>query len=139
LIILDTSALFAALVPDQAQHDAARNVLRHEPPPRVLSPFVLAELSYLLATRGGLETELALLGEVAREAYELALLGSADVAVAAGVLDRYRDLGIGLTDASLVVLADRFRTNRIFTLDQRHFRALQPLAGGHFELLPADA
>jgi predicted nucleic acid-binding protein len=49
------------------------------------------------------------------------------------------DLGIGLTDASLVVLADRYRTNRILTLNERPFRALEPLGGGSFELLPADA
>jgi uncharacterized protein len=138
LIVLDTSALFAALVPDQAQHDAARGVLLEEPHPRLLSPFVLAELAYLLATRGGPDRELAWLEEVAREAYELAAFGAADVALAAGTVQRYRHLGIGLTDASVAVLADRFRTNRIFTLDERHFRAMQPLAGGHFELLPAD-
>ena len=139
MIVLDTSALFAALVPDQPEHAAAARVLLSEPHPRVLSPFVLAELSYLLSTRGGHGRELALLAEVGQEAYELAPLGSEDVATCAGVIERYRDLGVGLTDASVVVLAHRARSNRIFTLDERHFRAMQPLGGGSFELLPADA
>ena len=58
MIVLDTSALFAALVPDQPEHAAAARVLLSEPHPRVLSPFVLAELSYLLSTRGGHGREL---------------------------------------------------------------------------------
>jgi hypothetical protein len=31
------------------------------------------------------------------------------------------------------------RTTRLRTLDERHFRAMQPLWGASFELLPADA
>jgi predicted nucleic acid-binding protein len=44
----------------------------------------------------------------------------------------------GLTDASLVALSRRVRTNRIATLDQ-HFRAMTTPAGEGFVLLPADA
>ena len=139
MIVLDTSALFAALVPDQTEHDATRRVLEAEPHPRLLSPFVLAELAYLLARRGGSDRELALLEEIGRETYELVPFRAADVAASARVIARYRDLGIGLTDASLVVVAARFATTRIFTLDERHFRAIAPLDGGTFELLPADA
>jgi predicted nucleic acid-binding protein len=47
---------------------------------------------------------------------------------------------IGLTDASLLVLAARFETIRLATLDERHFRAVPPLTGeAAFTLLPADA
>jgi uncharacterized protein len=46
----------------------------------------------------------------------------------------------GIADASNVVLADRYRTTAILTLDQRHFRRLLPLWGaGHFTVLPDDA
>jgi predicted nucleic acid-binding protein len=70
---------------------------------------------------------------------ELASFDREDVASARALIARYADLGIGLADASIVVLADRYATNRILTLDERRFRALRPLAGGHFTLLPADA
>jgi predicted nucleic acid-binding protein len=58
---------------------------------------------------------------------------------ASEVAERYAEIGLGLVDASLVVLAARLETNRIATFDERHFRAVEPLAGGRFELLPADA
>jgi predicted nucleic acid-binding protein len=71
--------------------------------------------------------------------YELAGFGVNDVATAVDVVQRYHDLEIGLTDASIVVLAARYGTDRVFTLDERHFRPLRTLAGRPFRLLPADA
>ena len=39
-----------------------------------------------------------------------------------------------------MALAARFETNRVATFDERHFRAVEPLAGaGAFTLLPVDA
>jgi hypothetical protein len=105
----------------------------------VLSPFVLAEVDYLLATRGGIARELALLAEVGRGAYELAAFEGGDVSAAAEVVERYRDLEVGLADASTVVLAGRYATNRVLTLDERHFRALRTPGGDPFVVLPADA
>ena len=139
MIVLDTSGLFAALNPDQAGHERVRAALGGERPPLVLSPFVLAELDYLVASRGDVDSELALLGEVAAGAYTLARFDAADVGLAAEVIELHRDLGIGLADASLVVLAARYGTTRILTLDERRFRAVRPLQGGHFTVLPADA
>jgi predicted nucleic acid-binding protein len=55
------------------------------------------------------------------------------------VLEQYSDLGLGLADASLVVLADRHDVLEILTLDERHFRALRGPHGRPFRLLPADA
>jgi predicted nucleic acid-binding protein len=52
---------------------------------------------------------------------------------------RYRDLELGLADASLAVLAARHRTDRIATFDERAFRAMTPLRGGAFTILPADS
>jgi predicted nucleic acid-binding protein len=58
--------------------------------------------------------------------------------IARDLVARCRDLELGLADASLVVLANRWQTRRILTLDQRAFRAVSPLQGGAFEILPAD-
>ncbi|MBI4214305.1 MAG: hypothetical protein HY534_08355 [Chloroflexi bacterium] len=43
-----------------------------------------------------------------------------------------------LLDSSGDQLAARFRTNRIMTGDERHFRVLPPVSGGSFVLLPQD-
>ena len=36
-----------------------------------------------------------------------------------------------------MVLAERYRTRTIVTLDRRHFDVLRPITGGRFTLLPA--
>ncbi len=103
-----------------------------------MSPFVLAEADYLVTRRVGPTAALELLRDVADGAYELAAFGAADVEAAVGVLERYDDLGVGLADASLVVLADRYDTGRVLTFDERHFRALRWRSRRHFRLAPAD-
>jgi predicted nucleic acid-binding protein len=55
------------------------------------------------------------------------------------VIEKYADIEIGLTDASIVVLADRYECDTILTLDERHFRVVLQLKGRPFRLLPADA
>jgi len=138
VIVVDTSGVFAALDRSQPGHDGARAVLEGDEP-LVLSPFVLAELDYLLGTRVSPEASVELLRDVEAGAYELASFTAEETGRAATVIDRYADLELGLADASLVVLADRYETDRLLTLDQRHFRALATLSGDTFTLLPADA
>jgi predicted nucleic acid-binding protein len=139
VIVLDTSGLLAALDASQAGHAAAASCLKTAGAPRILSPFVLAELDYLLTTRVSPSTARALLAEVAGGGYQLEPFLDADVGVALEVLERYAGFDLGLADASLVVLADRHGSHDILTLDQRHFRALSALDGQPFRLLPTDA
>jgi uncharacterized protein len=93
----------------------------------------------LLLERYGTKTELEFLAEVVAGTFELAPFGRADLARAVTVLQKYRDMRIGLTDASLVALAERYGSTRILTLNERHFRAIRPLHADAFTLLPADA
>lgn len=139
MLILDTSGLLAALDDDQRSHAAARQVVADYDGLLLLSPFVLAELDYLLSTRVGWNAEVALLGEVGRGTYRLEAFSEDDVAEALGVIERYADLGLGLTDASNVVLANRYDTLDMLTLDERHFRVLRGPRDRPFRLLPADA
>jgi uncharacterized protein len=138
VILLDTSGLLAALDASQRRHAQAARALCDARRPLVLSPFVLAELDYLLATRVGPQAALALLAEVARGAYRLAPFDAADIAAAHDVIERYGDLDVGLADASLVVLAHRHETCDVLTLDERHFRTLRGPADKPFRILPAD-
>jgi uncharacterized protein len=140
VILLDTSGLLAALSPDEARHAECARALADSEPPQIMSPFVLAEMDYLLQKLAGLEGELPFLEEVGKGVYDLALFTNKDVAAAHKLVERYRSLGIGLADASIVVLAERYATYDILTLDERHFRAIRPLSGRtSFRLLPADA
>lgn len=139
MIIVDTSGLLSAIDASQHLHREAAAALRAAQPPWVLSPFVLAELGYLLATRVGVEAERALLSEVGRGVYQMESFTPDDVEAAERVIGRHRNLGIGLVDASLVVLASRYGVRDLLTLDERHFRAMRGPGGRSFRILPADA
>jgi uncharacterized protein len=137
VIVADTSALLALFNRREPAHEAVRAAVAAEVEPMVVSPYVVAELDYLVGTRLGIDAELAVLAELAGGAYHLASMAAEQLERARSVVDRYRDLRIGIADASLVVLADQYDTGALLTLDRRHFDAIRPLAGGHFRLLPA--
>jgi uncharacterized protein len=137
VILLDTSGLLAALDASQSHHAEAAASLAAAHPPLLLSPFVLAELDYLIASRVGLLARGFLLEEVQRGAYLLETMTGADVARAHALIKRYADLEISLADASIVGLAERRQVREVLTLDERHFRVLT-VEGEPFRLLPAD-
>jgi predicted nucleic acid-binding protein len=68
----------------------------------------------------------------------VAALDRQDYATIVGLEARYADLDLGLADCALVVLADRYRTDRILSFDERHYRAVTSLRGDPFTVLPAD-
>ena len=78
MILVDTSGLLSALDESQHYHRECATVFNEAAPPLLLSPFVLAELDYLLMRHLGTPAQAALLGEVARGAYQLETFGAAD-------------------------------------------------------------
>ena len=135
-VIVDTSVLLAYFNRLEPDHVAAVSAIDATIEPLVVSPFVIAELDYLAATRLGVEAEIALLTELAGGAWELPAFGADDLAMARDVIERYADQAIGVADASIVVLAARFGTRTVATLDRRHFEVLRPLGGGRFSIVP---
>ena len=135
-MIVDTSAILAFFDRDEPDHEALATVLSQSSEPLVVSPYVIAEVDYLIGTRLGVAAEIAALRELAGGAWELATIDSIDLARTVPIIGRYADHGIGVADASNVVLADRYRTTTVATLDRRHFSVLRPLSGGYFAILP---
>ena len=136
MIIIDTSALFALIVAADRDHRAVADLLTESDDGLVVSPYVVAELDYLIARRGGVRDELIALNELSSGAYELPVMGVADLISCSRVIARYADQRIGVTDVSLVVLADRYQTRTICTLDRRHFSILRSLDDREFTLIP---
>lgn len=135
-MIADTSGLLAYYNVAEPAHLAVKHAIEASGAPLVVSPFVIAELGYLLRARLTIDAELAVLAELGTGAYELPAFAAADLTACHTVIGKYRDQEIGVTDASLVVLAERYATRTILTLDRRHFDVLRPLQGKRFDLLP---
>jgi uncharacterized protein len=99
---------------------------------------VSAEVDYLIRRRGNAAAARAFLRDVAARRFRVEGLTADGHGTAARPDEQYADLDLGLADLSVVVLAHRFRTRRLLTFDERDFRAVKPLAGGSFTLLPRD-
>ena len=137
-IVVDAGPLYSQADRRDPDHGAVAEVLRAAAEPLVVPAFVAAEADFLILIRLGIETELAFLDDLASGAFQVEALTPSELRAAAGLARRYRDLELGLADASIVILAARFRTRRLLTFDERAFRAVAPLQGGRFTLLPAD-
>ncbi|MDD9369891.1 MAG: PIN domain-containing protein [Acidimicrobiales bacterium] len=138
-LLVDAGAVYAQADRDDPAHAGVAAVLRSERGELVISQIAMAEADYLVMTRLGVDAELGLLDDLAAGTFVAECLTRPELSAARDVVRRYRDLAVGLADASLVVLAARYRTRRLCTTDERCFRAMTPLQGGAFTLLPADA
>ena len=138
MILLDTSGVISALFPDQHRHAECARAIREARPPRIITPFVLAEVDYLIQKFAGVQTELEFLRDVAARAYELAAFDSSDILQCMRIIEDYKDLRIGLADASIVLWAERFGITDVVTLDERHLRAIRIGRRRRLRLLPAE-
>lgn len=139
MIVADTSGLYAIFNRRQPEHEAARAAVERDGGPLVLSPLVLAELDYFVLTRLGPRAEQVVLAELKSPAYRLALFTDDDLRLASEIALKYGDMQLGLTDASVVVHASRHKTNKVLSLDHKHFGAVRPLTDdASFTLLPGD-
>ncbi|WP_051462770.1 PIN domain-containing protein [Haloglycomyces albus] len=140
-LILDTSGILAAFDEDDPVHRMVSEVLSDPRHTLVLSPFIVAESDYMLAKRLGAEAALKFSEYVSAGVFDLATWTGDDHQAAHEIISRSkidRDY-VGVADASLVVLADAYRTTTLVTKDVRHFRELKPIWGAdHFTLYPAD-
>lgn len=135
-LIVDTSALLAYFDTSEPDHAAVKEDVEASTDLLIVSPYVVAELDYLVATRYGVQSKLAVLDELSGGAWQLAAFDADDLKQSRTVIAKYGDQAIGVADASNVVLANRYRTTTIVTLDRRHFEVLRPITGGRFTVLP---
>jgi predicted nucleic acid-binding protein len=138
-LVFDAAPLVALADAKEPQLGALLKIRAEEDGPLVLPAPVAAEVDYLLGARFGEAARRAFLSDLAAQRYDVACLEASDYRAVAQLDARYSDLGLGLADCSIVVLAERYGTRRLLSFDERHFRAVAPIQGGSFELLPADS
>jgi uncharacterized protein len=138
-LIIDAAPLVALGDSRDPLHARVGDLLQAEQGDLVVPAPVSAEADYLIRTRGTAAAARAFLRDVAAGRFLVEGLTAEEHGMAARLDEQYSDLGLGLADASVVILAKRFRTTRLLSFDERDFRAVTPLGGGHFTLLPRDA
>ncbi|WP_040838112.1 PIN domain-containing protein [Nocardia brevicatena] len=142
IVIGDTSGLVAAFNTDDPEHARARRALR-EASATVISPLVFAEIEHILTRNVDRKTAHAVRDWLLRQERSMRVLiaetPGAVLRAARAVQDRHTELRLDLADAVNAVLAERYETDTVLTLDRWDFRAVRPLTGHPaFRLLPDD-
>ena len=138
-LIVDAAPLVALADAAEPRRAAILETLREEPGSLVIPAPTTAEVDFLLGQRFGDAARRAFVGDLAAGRFTVDCLEREDYAMVDELEARYEGLGLGLADCALVILARRHRTRRVLSFDERHLRAVAPLDGGAFTLLPADS
>lgn len=137
-LVVDAGAMLAQADADEPRHRDVVELLRGEHETLVTTELAVAEADCLILDRLGVDVELAFIEDLEAGTFVVDCLSRDELRTARSVVERHRDLRLGLADASLIVLAQRYTTTRIVTFDERAFRTVVPLQGGAFTVLPAD-
>jgi uncharacterized protein len=136
VLILDAGPIYAASATRDRNHRRCIELLTRAPRPLLVPELVVTEVSYLLGDRIGPHAESAFARAIADGEVVVESVREPEWERIAELTDQYRDLPLGIVDASVVVLAERHAAREIATLDHRHFAVVRPRHVASFTLLP---
>jgi uncharacterized protein len=131
-LLCDTGALLDYLVSTSVDHRRFREAIDRSRT-RYVPGLVLAEVDYFL--RRERPAMRALMRDLSRGAFTYAAPTITMLDRAMDIDREYRDLGLGLVDASIVALAEELGVYRLATRDVRHFTAVMLRGSKRFDLV----
>lgn len=137
-LLLDTGPLLAALDAADPDHEPCAALLTESDEDLIVPALVLAELDYWCARRLSADAWIIFLDDVLAGSYAVEAPTTRDLGRSRELQTQYRDLGLGIVDASIIALAERLGEPKVATLDHRHFATVRPVHADAFRLLPAE-
>jgi len=135
-LIVDAGPLYASVDRRDAHHEACIDLLSRHAGLLLVPELVIAEVTHLLSKWLGSEPEVRFLADLASGTFATEPVHPSEWTRIAELVWRYRDLGLGTVDASLVAAAERLGITDVATLDRRHFGVVRPRHVERFTLLP---
>ena len=135
-LVCDTGPLLAALDRDDPDHRPCAELLLSATEDLVVPGLVLSELDYWCRKLAILNAWLNFLEDVDSGAWRVEWPTSADLRRALELERSYADLGLGIVDATIIALLERWHEPKVATLDHRHFTVVRPAHVAAIELLP---
>jgi predicted nucleic acid-binding protein len=132
--IVDSGPLIAAVNRADPAHKACVEALQSPDYALVIPAMCVAEAAYLLASEVGSMIEAQFLRGL--ESFDVQAPLPKEWIRIADFVEQYADFPPGGTDASIVALAERYRTDLLLTLDRRHFEVVKPKHCERFRILP---
>lgn len=135
MLLVDTNILVAAADTSTPEHESCVEVLGGDDDLIVPAP-VVVETAWMIESRLGPEAEATFVNSVAAGELRVIDLTEDDWSRCRDLIAQYADLRLGLVDASVVVVAERFRQETIATLNRRDFAVVRPAHCDAFTLIP---
>lgn len=136
-LVLDTGPLLAALDTADRAHEPCAELIAEPDEDLVIPALVLGELDYWCRTRLTGDVWLSFLRDVLGGTYRIEHPTSGDLKRCEELQTTYADLEVGVVDASVLAVVERFGETKLATLDHRHFGTMRPRHVEALELLPA--
>ncbi len=133
-LILDTGPLVAALDASDPEHERCAALLASSQERRLVPTCALVEVEYML--RPWPQAFPRLLADIDSGAIEPLELPKRWLLRAGDLIERYRDMSLGLVDASVIAATEMLDEPKVATLDHRHFTAVRPCHCEALRLLP---
>jgi len=125
-VLLDASVILAAADTADLNHAAARAWFGRVDEPLLVGALTLAEADHVLQRELGLAASLALVASVTSGAVRVVAPTDADFVQASALLQAAAEHRPRLSDALLVVAAERLGVRRVATFDRRPLAVLAP-------------
>ncbi|HEX4138948.1 MAG TPA: PIN domain-containing protein [Candidatus Methylacidiphilales bacterium] len=136
MFLLDTGPVVAFFDPDDAEHARVSKFmvkLVKSSGQFVTTSAVIAEAMYFLqAVNGGPARFVQFLGFTQTRVLDFS--STTDLQRAVELMTRYADTPMDFADATLILAAEKVRTNRICTIDLRGFTVFRTISGRPFNL-----
>ncbi|MGH3713552.1 MAG: type II toxin-antitoxin system VapC family toxin [Micromonosporaceae bacterium] len=136
MIVVDAGPLYAYMDRGDKHHVSCLNLIENYPGALIVPSLVISEAAYFLGKMRGPEAELRLATDLGSGAFIVDPVPPADWRRIAQLVARYRDLPLGIVDASVIACAERRGVTTIATVDRRDFSVVRPRHVEAFELLP---
>jgi hypothetical protein len=136
VIIVDSGVLIAAADVDDRHHESCAQLFSERGDEFVVPAGVTVEVCWMLGRHVSVDLEVDFLESIADGELRVEALIPADYRRTAELVGTYSDLPLGVVDASVVAIAERFGTTEVATLDHRHFTVVRPDHTPAFTLLP---
>jgi predicted nucleic acid-binding protein len=134
-VLLDTSAIISLSDRSHHLHREIERIVTDKKNLCIIPSTVAVEVCQLLKYRFGAEYEIKFLKEIHKSSFIMETVGFGDFKRIIEILEKYRDINAGFIDASIVAIAERLGTNKLLTLDKKHFSVLIPSGFQFFDLL----
>jgi len=112
--IIDTSCIVGLIDKSCRKHKEITKIVSDDNNDIILPSPVIPEACYMLNKR---------------------ILRFQDILRVPEIIKKYLSLDIGFVNASLTAISERLGTNKLLTLDNRHFNTIIPVGFDYFEIL----